>query len=199
MQKQGSVIILAAGYSSRMGSPKFALSLDSQTNFLENIIQQYFKIGTQNIIIVINSEGEKYLERHPLKISEPIQFIINKHPELERFHSIKLGLSAIKKTSYAFIHPTDLPVVKPETLEMIYKNKEEANFVKPVFQNNGGHPILLSPLLIDKIVKEKSEQWKLNEFLKAYSSFSVEVDDAGVLDNINTWEEYMRFIERNSS
>lgn len=198
MPNDCSVIILASGYSSRMGSPKFALAINSQTNFLENIIRQYLNIGIRNIIVVINSEGEKYIEQHPLRISNPIQLIINEHPEYERFYSLKLGLSALEKDGYSFIHPSDLPVVEESTLEQIYSKKEEADFVKPVFNNKGGHPILLSPRLVKELVKEKNEDWKLNEFLKQYSCYSIEVVDAGVLDNINSREEYLAFLESNS-
>ena len=196
MQIDCSVIILAAGYSSRMGSPKFALAINSQSNFLENIIHQYLNIGIRNIIVVLNSEGEKYIEQHPLKISRPIQFIINKHPEYERFYSLKLGISALKNSFFTFVHPTDLPIVKPISLEQIYSKREEADFVKPVFNKKGGHPILLSPRLIKELADEKNEHWKLNEFLGEYSSCSVEVDDVGILDNINSREEYLVFLEK---
>lgn len=196
MLKEASVIILAAGYSSRMGSPKFALSIDSHTNFLENIINQYFNIGIRDIIVVLNSEGEKYIEQFPLRISNTAQLIINEHPEYERFYSLKLGLNALENTTYSYIHPSDMPIVKQSTLEQIYSKKEEADFVKPVFKNKGGHPILLSPLLVKEVVDEKKEDWKLNEFLKKYSSHSLEVDDAGILDNINSQEDYTSFLER---
>lgn len=195
MRKDCSVIILAAGYSSRMGSPKFALALNPQTNFLENIINQYFKIGIHHIIVVLNSEGKKHMEQNPLRIPNPVQLIVNEHPEHEKFYSLKLGLTAIENNSFSFIHPSDLPIVKPSTLEQIYGKREEADFVKPIFKNKGGHPILLSPLLIKELVNEKKEDWKLNEFLEPYSCFKVEVDDAGILDNINTREEYLAFLE----
>lgn len=196
MRKDCSVIILAAGYSSRMGSPKFALAINSHTNFLENIIQQYSDIGIRNIIVVLNSEGEKYLEQHPLRMSNSVHLIINKHPEFEKFYSIKLGLSAVILESYVFIHPSDLPIVHEDTLKMIYLKKEEAGFVKPVYNHKGGHPILLAPKLVEDLLKEKNEHKKLNEFLEPYYCFKVEVDDPGVLDNINTREEYLGFLER---
>ncbi|NPD84590.1 NTP transferase domain-containing protein [Lentimicrobium sp. L6] len=196
MQIDCSVIILAAGYSSRMGSPKFALAINSQSNFLENIIHQYLNIGIRNIIVVLNSEGEKYIEQHPLRISNPIQLIINEHPEYEKFYSLKLGLSALENNGYSFIHPSDLPVVEESTLKEIYGKREEADFVKPVFNKKGGHPILLSPRLIKELVNEKKGDWKLNEFLGEYSSCSVEVDDVGILDNINSREEYLVFLEK---
>ena len=199
MQKDCSVIILAAGYSSRMGIPKFTLPINSKTNFLENIINQYFDFGCSNIIVVLNAEGAEYMNHHPLKISTTVQLVINHHPEYEKFYSIQLGAQAIKTETSAFIQPVDLPVIQQKTLEDLYENKEEADYIKPAFQRKSGHPILVSPQIISALKNEQNSHFKLNEFLKMYSSLTVLVDDAHIFDNINTHKEYEDFLKQMDS
>ncbi len=43
-QSDSSVVILAAGFSSRMKQAKFSLMYDEQRTFLEKIIQEYLHV-----------------------------------------------------------------------------------------------------------------------------------------------------------
>ncbi len=195
MQKDCSALILAAGYSSRMGFPKFALALNSKTNFLENIINQYIKLGCSDTVVVINREGAQYLDQHPLKSFARLQFVINQHPEYEKFYSIQLGVKGIRDDVSLYIHAVDTPLVGMKVLERLYQKREDGDYIKPEYQGKSGHPILLAPQIVQDLKNEHKRELKLNEFLKAYCSSKVQVDDAHILDNINTRLEYEEFLK----
>ena len=55
-QLLSSAIILAAGLSERMGIMKPLLCFDDQHNFLEHLIDDYSKIITEEIVVVVNNE-----------------------------------------------------------------------------------------------------------------------------------------------
>lgn len=191
MQEKTSVIILAAGYSSRMKQLKLSLRLSGGKTFLENIINQYVEFGCKEIIVVINKEGSEYLKNNPIDVACKIKFVLNEHPEYERFFSIKTGLSILNKGNFVFIHNVDNPIISKKTLSLIYFQRLNADWIKPVFRNRGGHPILISNKVVEEIVSIKDFKVHLNHFLENYSCKSVEIEDNNILLNVNTQKDYL--------
>ena len=190
MKKDCSVIILAAGYSSRMGCAKFALRLPDGTSFLENIIKQYSDFGCSQVIVVVNNEGKLFLDKNPIQGTKTIDFVVNYHPEYERFYSVKTGLVAVNNDNSVFLHNADNPFANLETLESLYKNRNIADFVKPIFNQKGGHPILISNRIIRDIVLSENHNVNLNEFLKKYSRKEIQTEDEKIILNVNTMDDY---------
>lgn len=190
MQKDCSVVILAAGYSSRMGQLKFTLTLDDGTTFIENIVKQYADFGCREIIIVVNHKGKEYLNDHHIK---DVIIAVNHHPEFERFYSIKTGLSNLRDDNPVFIHNADNPFASQAVLKSLFINRGDADFIKPVFDKKGGHPILISKRIVSDIISSENHKIHLNYFLKNYSSKEIEMDDEKILVNINTESDYKKF------
>jgi len=193
--KPTSVIILSAGFSSRMGQAKFSLKLPNGKSFLEQIAQQYFDFGCEEIIVVINPEGEKYLEESSLKSQGRLRFVVNQNPEAGRFGSVQCGVKALKTKTPIFIHNVDNPFARIPTLEKLLANLEGYDVAKPVFEDRGGHPILISKKVIDAMLNETNPSTILRSFLKPFKHKEVEVEDSSILININTMENYRRFYD----
>ena len=193
--KNCSVIILAAGRSSRMGKPKYLLELDNGTPFLENIARQCEDFGIENIVVVLNSDGIFQMEKHPLNLTHKTQIALNQYPEYGRFYSIKTGLQFIN-TDFVFIHNVDNPMAKKKVLERIYDAIIEADVIKPIIDGKGGHPVLISRKVIDFIVHEKQNDLNLNEVLQRFTTKRVEVQDNSILLNINSHNEFVEFMKK---
>jgi len=194
MKKGCSAIILAAGYSSRMGCAKFTLRLADGTSFLENIINQYSVFGCNQIIVVVNSEGKGFLDQSPIRLIDELDFVVNQHPEYERFYSLKLGVGMVKNNQPVFLHNADNPFANLEILEDLYFNREMADFIKPVFNKRGGHPILISHKILRDIILVKNHDINLNDFLKKYSCKEIETTDENILLNINRISDYKKHL-----
>ena len=192
--KCNSVIILAAGQSTRMGRPKFALKFDEKFTFLEKIITGYNSFGCRQIIVVLNEEGELYLKENPIKFFDNISIVTNFHLEWERFYSIKVGLKQLNPSSGAFIHNVDNPFVNIQVLKSLQGELAETDYVVPFFKGRGGHPVLLSKKIIKHIIAEKSNELNFRGFLKRHTKKVVEVGNERVLVNVNTGKDYKRFI-----
>ena len=192
MQAEKSVIILAAGHSSRMGKQKFSLKLADGRTFLEHIVDQYFSFGCRTIILVLNEEGRRQFETISFKGKANIICVTNKYPERERYYSIKLGLSLIKNGSHVFVHNADNPFASHSILEELSIHQSEADYIKPVYKGKGGHPILISPLIVKDIIRNKNYNFRFNDFLKKYSLTEISTDDDKILTNINTILDYSK-------
>ena len=190
MKKDCSVIILAAGKANRMGQIKFGLKMTDGKIFLENIIGQFSAFGCSRIVVVVNSAGKSFLERNRYKFPGHVDFILNRHPEYERFYSLKTGLSALSGKGFVFIHNADNPFVEQELLEKIYFDREEADVIKPVFDGKGGHPVLISDKIRNEIMAEADNDVRLDDFLRQYVQKRVKADNDKILVNINTLDDY---------
>jgi len=192
-QKNISAIILSAGKSERMGVPKFSLRFNTETTFLEKLIDEYHSFGCNEIIVVLNETSAVLY--HQLKLSVPsnVRVVINHHPEWERFYSLKLAALALNEVKPVFVSNIDNPFLNKETLDILFKKVDNFDYISPSFKGKGGHPFLLSAKVINELKSEKQDQIHLKEFLGKYSKKLEEVNDEKILLNINTMEDYSRF------
>ncbi|RLD76154.1 MAG: hypothetical protein DRJ10_14025 [Bacteroidetes bacterium] len=196
MKNNYSVVILAAGKSSRMGTAKFLLKYDKATTFLEQIIKEYEAFACKEINVVLNEKGAELLKNEFVNFSDKIKIVINYHPEWERFYSLKLGLQELDKKQKVFIHNVDNPFVNHMVLQSLIDNTPGFDYSVPTHNGRGGHPILLSEKVIKSIVDEKENSLNLKEYLSSFKKKSVNVSDEKVLINMNTKKEYNSYLAR---
>jgi CTP:molybdopterin cytidylyltransferase MocA len=187
-----AVVILAAGKSGRMHSPKALLPYDTHFTFIGKIIELYFRWGCTEIVAVVNKETAGLMRK--LDAVPPFaSVLINDQLEYERFYSAKLGVQSLKKSEFCFVQNVDNPFIDAAILNVLYKNRSPEAFVSPVFQNKGGHPVLLNRKNILSICNWPSDSANFKEVLNTMESRTVEMPDDRVLININSPEDYKRF------
>lgn len=195
-QGEYSALILAAGRSGRMGKPKHSLLFDGHSTFLDEIVKQYRHFGCKQIVVVINNESESYFPGHRSENLMDVVFVVNAHPEWERFYSIQLGLKAFESSTPVFVHNVDNPFVSRDVLASLIANKGLSDYLVPVCQGKGGHPVLLNPKVIKAIIMGKRPDRNFKTFLSQFARHSVPVDDRRILVNINTRRDYLDFKHR---
>jgi molybdenum cofactor cytidylyltransferase len=188
-----SVIILAAGKSSRMGMPKWSLQFDEKSSFIEHIISEYHSFGCKEIILVINETDYSSFVEKNYKLSENVVVVINNHPEWDRFYSLKLGAKELSNSQPVFVHNVDNPFVNPIVLSELLKNRDIFDLSVPEYEGRGGHPILLSEKIIQGIISTKKNTLHFREFLDRFIKKKVTVDDSRVLVNINSSIDYNNY------
>src|ERR1017187_6339496 len=96
-----SCVILTAGRSERMNSPKAFLKFSDEENFLQRIIHVYHGAGINDIIVVTNAQIESNVDKVNY---EGVRFVINPTSERGRMSSLKIGLGRrVYDKSYSFI------------------------------------------------------------------------------------------------
>ena len=192
-------VIPAAGRSSRMGSFKPLLKFNEGITFIEKIVIEFLDFECDEIVVVVNEEIYNSVWNDILSKFEPkVSVIINNSLDLERFYSIKLGLSKLKNKHTCFIHNCDNPFINQNILTSIFKNRTPDGYVKPTFNNHGGHPILISEPIINRIIQSTENDANFRDVLNSFPSKKINIETKAVLTNINNQLEYQRFVESNS-
>jgi len=185
--KSASTLILAAGESSRMGVPKPFLKFDKQHLFIDKIINEYLDFGCNEIVVVTNKNLEKdYFSKDKVKI------VINEHLEYGRFYSVKIGVKELSN-EFCFIQNIDNPFVCQDILNLLFIEKNNADYLVPEFEHIGGHPVLIGKNIIDGLKIELNNDLNFRDFLKSFDCKRIECYDKNILININTPEDYKEY------
>ena len=120
-----------------------------------------------------------------------IKLVYNENFNQGMFTSIQKGCNEINAPTF-FITPGDCPLVKKETVQLIAEHK--GNVVIPSFNYKGGHPIKLSNEVKQKILETHSES-NLRVVLGGFEKEYMNVDDPGVIMDVDTQEDYQKAID----
>ncbi len=183
-------VILSGGISLRMNRHKALLPFSTTENFLERIISVYKNFGVAKIIVVVNEELFKLELNHIASVV----LIKNEFPEKGRLFSLQLACNEMTSFKYSFVQAIDNPFVNTTLLESLWENRENANYITPVFQNIGGHPFLINKIVTQELKKENNFNKTIKEILSAFSRIKVNTLDNACLININTTEEYELYL-----
>lgn len=191
-----SAILLAAGSSKRMGQPKQLLPLGSKP-IIRHCLDNLAVAGIRNTVIVLGQNGSKILD----SLKElPVQVIFNETPESEMAESVRIGLRTLHESSTGvLVHLSDHPLVSVETLKSLVQCHVETpdRIIIPLYKGRRGHPTLFPKPVIDEVFVGLN----LRDIINKDSSRIrfLNVDDEGVVVDIDTPEDYKRICERSSA
>ena len=140
--------------------------------------------GVDDIVVVLGPTGrqiEAAIEGYGATIAW------NSDPASDMAGSVRVGLKALPvQTTAVLVLPVDHPLVSPHTIKALAAahRQDPARIVIPVHQGRKGHPVLFPRPVVEElhgcatlreVVRRDSERLRL-----------VEVDDEGILFNLNT-------------
>jgi molybdenum cofactor cytidylyltransferase len=183
-----SAIVLAAGKSERMGSPKALLPFRGKT-FLENILDAVSQSSIHSAVVVVGHHRNEIGAR--LKIAN---LVFNPDYEQGMVTSFQAGIRALPvDCTGAVLFLVDHPIVEVETINVLVKNFASNRIVIPVFNGRRGHPVLFSAEVLQEILALPSSQGANIVVRKDPDRiFEVTVDAPGILVDVDTPEDFKK-------
>lgn len=179
-----AAVILAAGASSRMGSPKAYLDYRGET-FLGRLVRM-FRVYCENVLVVAGA----YLE------APGAQVVINPAPERGMLSSLQCGLAAavaLEATEAVAFTPVDYPAIGESTIEAVVARWSGELLRIPRHQERRGHPVLIArPIIREILALPDGAQARDVIRRHAADTLYVDVDDPGVLVDVDTPADYER-------
>lgn len=187
--KNYSAIILAAGYSSRMGSFKPLMELHGKTPLQRCI--ELFQLCGINHIIVVTGHSHNFIEE---ELSGKVKTVFNRNYNEGMYTSVKSGTAALSPDTDAFfILPVDIPSIKVCTIKKMIESYEKISqgILYPTFNEEKGHPVLITYSLAEEILRRNPQQG-LREILKLHEDkwHYQSVADRGILLDMDTKEDF---------
>lgn len=187
-----SAIVLAAGTSSRMGSPKPLLSVGGRP-ILEHVLATVRGSHVEDIVVVLGHEADQVREQVSL---DGARAIVNEAYAQGMSTSIRAGVQAADPRSDAFLIVLgDQPFVASSTLDALVdrRNGSGAEILIPTYEGRRGNPVLLDRSLSEDVESITGDQGCRAIFGRHIRGIlEVPVDDPGILVDLDTPDQLAR-------
>jgi molybdenum cofactor cytidylyltransferase len=190
-------IVLAAGQSRRMGTQKLLLPYAGQT-VIGQIADNVLAAPIERAFVVTGHDGEAI---QLALAGKPLTFIANPDSAGDMLSSIRCAVRALPpECKAAMVVLGDQPTIRAELIADLIRSFQSAaaKIVVPSFQGRRGHPLLISAGYFCEVLTQH-DGVGLRGLLDAHPHdiATLEVDDANVLTDIDSPDDYRREISAN--
>lgn len=189
-----SLVILAAGKSTRMKENKLLLKLDGET-LIERVVKTAKGSSADEVIVVLGHEAEKVREQ---LVKLDCKLVVNENYMRGQSESVKVGLAAVSSSAEAvMILPADVALIDAESINSVIDEhrKSKSQIVIASHKHQSGHPILLDRALFQEVSQIDESALGLKAVINRHRSEVkyVEVGTENVLIDIDTREEFDKY------
>ena len=190
-------VVLAAGRSARMGSPKALLDFLG-VPFLVRILEALEALEVKTRVVVLGPDAPRI---QPAIAGHDCMIVENPTPETGPIESLRAALRALQplQPDAVLVWPVDLPHVRVTTVERVMEahRRAKAPIVVPTFAERRGHPVIWGSTLFGELLEhpdatQEGARVVLHEHEREL--LSVPVDDPAVIDQVTTPEDYERLV-----
>ena len=188
-------ILLAAGFSSRMGELKQVMDLAGKPMVCQ--VAASLLAASLELVVVIGYQGER-VKRALHGFS--CEFVRNAHPEDGMFSSVRLGCLTIAPGLACLVTTCDCPGILPATIRSIKATleREQMKVVIPSFHGQRGHPVGLPAVLVERIHTRPPATPGLHSLWRdtPENVFYLEVNDPAVLRDFDKPEDVKKEVPK---
>jgi molybdenum cofactor cytidylyltransferase len=188
-------IILAAGASRRMGSPKALLAYRGET-FIGRMTRVYLEFCSPLIVVL----GHHAATIGPV-VPAAVTAVTNPDPERGQLSSLQTALAALPPDAEGFLFtPIDSPAIEPATvaalIEAFRRRDPWTQFVVPRYQGHHGHPVFATrAIAAEMLALPATAQARDVVHRHVPATQYIDVEDAGILTDIDDPAAYRRMVD----
>jgi len=163
-----SGVLLAAGASSRFGSPKMLAPVPPEgIPLLRRVLETWLGSGFDEVIVVMGNDADAIrgtIEENLLRkvtggesAAAAVRFVENPKWEAGMFSSVQAGLAATAaRSTHIALSPADLPFLSKESLRRVLSavslDAGGSSLVVPTHAGRRGHPLLIPAALRSRLL-----------------------------------------------
>lgn len=180
-----------------MGRPKALLPLGaSGSTFVARVVETILQGGAADALVV-GRPDDTDLRAELDRLVHPVRFVPNPHADAGQLSSLIAGLNAADHpgTSGMLVTLVDLPLITPRTVKTLLEafTSSGAPIVRAVHGGRHGHPVIFGRAVFHELRHaDPASGAKSVVRHRAPDVLDVEVDDAGVLFDVDVPEDYDR-------
>lgn len=183
-------IILSAGESKRMGTPKQLLPW-GKTIILQQVIDNALASGLGMILLILGYRADDIAGK--IKVPSKINILVNKDFKDGMSSSIKCGIAHAPDDAEAFmILLGDQPLISASVIDRLidvyYAN--EYGIIIPIYGKRRGHPLIFDSRYKIELLLMDNQGARVVINKHAQDIFEVSVDSPNVLIDIDTPQDY---------
>ena len=189
-------MILAAGASTRMGSPKALLATPSGRPFAAAIVRALVEAGVEDLVVVTGHDHDRVVDAVLNDAPAVVpRFARNPQPSRGQLSSLWVGMDATVRaeTEALIVTLVDVPMVSPATVARVIDEwrKTRAPIVRPAIGDLHGHPVIFDRAVFAELRAAPLDQGA-KAVVRAHAGeiVDVAVSDEGSLVDVDTPQDY---------
>lgn len=200
-----SAVILAAGESRRMGSPKALLGAPGGGTFVVRLVGAFTEAGVRQVAVVTGHDHVAIAAAIDAA-RLPIVPVLARNPDPSRgqLSSLWVGMDAVvnAETEGLLVTLVDVPLLSSRIVKSVIDVWEgtRAAIVRPAIGDRHGHPVLFDRALFDEL-RQAPLEVGAKAVVRAHEHeiVNVTVDDETCLIDVDTQEDYRRLLARKNA
>jgi molybdenum cofactor cytidylyltransferase len=188
-------LVLAAGASTRMGTPKQLLPI-GQATLLDRILSESLQSELDLVVLVLGFKIEDILKGLKTSLRHPkLKVVENKSHALGMSSSISAGLSAVEKEcDYVMILLGDMPHVTSRLINLLLRRCRQAGHPLAAVTSAGrrSHPVMIGRPFYPLLHQLQGDEGARSLFAQhADQVFLLETEEDYDDGDIDTWDDYV--------
>ena len=186
-------VVLAAGRSSRFGRPK-ALARSGSRSFIGQILRSLADAGVPDVVVV-GRPGDQALAAETEQSDTGARVISNPEPDRGQLSSLLIGLDAIDVGGVegVLVALVDMPLVTARSIRRLLDRAatSPAQIIRAAHAGRHGHPVIFKRAAFD-LLRRADPSLGAKAVVHALPVEDVDLDDAGVIEDVDTPSDYER-------
>ena len=192
-----AAIILAAGASHRMGSPKALLPYRGST-FLATVLEACRAVGMERRVVALGEDASNIMQEVDLR---GVDVVVNPDPDTGPLRSLQLALGCVVNhpVEAVLVWHVDRPHISIGVVEALLEQFRSggAAIVAPAFSGRRGHPVVFGRAVFEELLGTPIERGARAVVHADPSRVAVvEVADPAVVEDVNTPDAYRELLRR---
>jgi molybdenum cofactor cytidylyltransferase len=187
-------IVLAAGASTRMGSPKALLRAGDRT-FIRTILDTLREAGVPDAVVVVRAGQDGVAAE--VAAAGFGRTVVNSRAVEGQLSSLLAGLNAIDRPGVdaALVTLVDVPLATAGGIRLLLARaaSSPAPILRAVHRGEHGHPVIFKRRVFEDL-RAADPARGAKAVVRAAGVEDVETGDPGVVDDIDTPEDYARLL-----
>jgi molybdenum cofactor cytidylyltransferase len=189
-------IILAAGDSTRMGSPKATLAMPDGLTFVTRIVRTLREAGVTDLVIVTGRHHDAVVDTiTQQRFTITPRIVRNPDPSRGQLSSLLVGMDAVvtRSTEGVLMTLVDVPLIRVSTVTAVIAAWHDARapIVRPAIGDRHGHPVIFDRAVLDELRRAPIDAGA-KSVVRAHEAeiVNVPVEDEGCLTDVDTPSDY---------
>ena len=189
-------VILAAGDSTRMGSPKALLLTPDGRTFVTAVVETFAAAGIAAIVVVTGRDHDRIVEAlATARLPVPARISRNVNPSRGQLSSLLTGMDAsvTSNTQAVVVTLVDVPLLAAETVRLVVSEwqRTRAPIVRPAIGDRHGHPVVFDRRVFSEL-RSAPPDLGAKSVVRAHADelVNVPVTDEGCLVDVDTPGDY---------